>query len=66
MAKEVYREAFGSLIQDSETEDLKNGDYGTVHLKGTYRILVDGNYETEFAAETIKEAIQKFKEHFRG
>lgn len=64
MSKEVYREAFASLVQDSQTMDYDNGEFGTVHYKGSYRILVDGNYKTEFNAETTEEAIEIFKTYF--
>lgn len=62
--KEIYREAFASLIKDKEAHDYDNNPYGTIHFPGAYRILVDGNYETEFSAETDEEAIKKFKKHF--
>lgn len=64
MSKEVYRQAFGSLIQDSQTQDYENGEFGTVHYQGSYRILIDGNFQTEFKAETTDEAIKKFKAYF--
>lgn len=62
--KEIYREAFGSLVKDSDAQDFDNSPYGTVHYPGFYRVLVDGTYETEFSAETDEEAIQKFKDYF--
>lgn len=62
--KEIYREAFASLVKDSDAQDFDNGDYGIAHYPGFYRVLVDGNYETEFSAETDEEAIQKFKDYF--
>ena len=62
--KEIYREAFASLVKDSNAQDFDNGDYGIAHYPGFYRVLVDGNYETEFSAETDEEAIQKFKNYF--
>ena len=61
---EIYRQAFACLLKDSEAKDFDNGDYGKVHYPGWYRILVDGNYETEYSAETDEEAIQKFHEYF--
>lgn len=61
---EIYREAFASLIEDHPAQDFDNGDYGIAHYPGFYRVLVDGNYETEFSAETKEEAIQKFKSYF--
>ena len=64
--KEIYREAFGSLIEDSPAQDFDNGDYGIAHYPGYYRVLVDGTYETEFSAETREEAIQKFKDYFKN
>ena len=64
--KEIYREAFGSLIEDSPAQDFDNSPYGTVHYPGYYRVLVDGTYETEFSAETREEAIQKFKDYFKN
>lgn len=52
---EIYRQAFGALLEDyAPSEDLPGG----------YRVLVDGNYETEFSAESREEAIQKFKDYF--
>ncbi len=62
--KEIYREAFASLVKDSDAQDFDNSPYGTVHYPGFYRVLVDGTYETEFSAETDEEAIQKFKDYF--
>jgi len=53
--KEIYRQAFGSLLEDYAPE----GDF-----PGGYRVLVDGNYETEFSANSREEAIQKFKDYF--
>lgn len=61
---EIYRECFGCLIKDNEARDIPNGSYGAVHYPGWYRVLVDGNFECQFAAETDEEAIQKFKKHF--
>ena len=61
---EIYREAFGSLIKDKAAEDYNNAPYGMIHFPGSYRVLVDGNFETEFSAETDEEAIEKFKRHF--
>lgn len=55
--KEIYRQAFGSLIEDNAPD----GDF-----PGTYRVLVDGNYETEFSADSHEEAIQKFKDYFEN
>ena len=53
--KEIYRQAFGALLEDYAPE----GNY-----PGGYRVLVDGNYETEFSANSREEAIQKFKDYF--
>lgn len=64
--KEIYREAFGSLIRDSSAYDYNNEPYGIIHFPGRYRVLVDGWYETEFSAETDEEAIEKFKEYFKN
>ena len=64
MNKEIYRELFASLIKDSESKTVKNEPYGALHFPGSYRVLVDGNYETEFSAETDNEAIAKFKKYF--
>lgn len=61
---EIYRECFASLIKDNEAKDMQNGSYGTIHFPGWYRVLVDGNFECQFSAETDDEAIQKFKKHF--
>lgn len=53
--KEIYRQAFGALLEDyPPSEDIPGG----------YRVLVDGNYETEFSANSREEAIQKFKDYF--
>ena len=52
---EIYRQAFGALLEDYAPE----GNY-----PGGYRVLVDGNYETEFSANSREEAIQKFKDYF--
>ena len=52
---EIYRQAFGALLEDYAPE----GDF-----PGGYRVLVDGNYETEFSANSREEAIQKFKDYF--
>ena len=62
--KEIYRELFASLIKDSDAKTVNNEPYGTLHFPGSYRVLVDGNYETEFSAETDNEAIAKFKKYF--
>jgi hypothetical protein len=62
--KEIYRELFASLIKDSEAKTVNNEPYGAIHFPGAYRVLVDGNYETEFSAETDNEAIAKFKKYF--
>ena len=52
---EIYRQAFGTLLEDyPPSEDISGG----------YRVLVDGNYETEFSANSREEAIQKFKDYF--
>lgn len=64
MNKEIYREFFASLIKDSEAKTVKDELNGTLHFPGSYRVLVDGNYETEFSAETDNEAIVKFKKYF--
>ena len=64
MNKEIYREFFASLIKDSEAKTVKDELNGTLHFPGSYRVLVDGNYETEFSAETDNEAIAKFKKYF--
>lgn len=53
--KEIYRQAFGALLEDYAPE----GDF-----PGGYRVLVDGNYETEFSANSREEAIKKFKDYF--
>ena len=55
--KEIYRQAFGALLEDYPPTD---------NIPGGYRILVDGNYETEFSANSQEEAIQKFKNYFAG
>lgn len=53
--KEIYKQAFGALLEDyPPSEDIPGG----------YRVLVDGNYETEFSANSREEAIQKFKDYF--
>lgn len=52
---EIYRQAFGALLEDYPPTDT---------IPGGYRVLVDGNYETEFSAGSQEEAIQKFKDYF--
>ena len=52
---EIYRQAFGALLEDYPPTDT---------IPGGYRVLVDGNYETEFSANLQEEAIQKFKDYF--
>lgn len=53
--KEIYRQAFASLIEDTQSD----GQY-----PGSYRVLVDGCFETNFSADSQEEAIQKFKDYF--
>ena len=62
--QEIYRQGFACLVKDKDTEDFDNSPYGKSHFPGSYRVLVDGNYETEFSAENDEEAIQKFKDYF--
>ena len=62
--QEIYRQGFACLVKDKDTEDFDNSPYGKSHFPGSYRVLVDGNYETDFSAENDEEAIQKFKDYF--
>jgi len=53
--KEIYRQAFASLIEDAQPDE---------QYPGSYRVLVDGCFETNFLADSQEEAIQKFKDYF--
>lgn len=64
MENEIYRQAFGALIKDSDAADFDNQGV-TLHLKGSYRILIDGNFEIEFTADSDEEAIEFFKDYGR-
>ena len=54
---EIYRQAFGALLEDRTP---------TPTIPGHYRVLVDGNYETEFSADSQEDAIQQFKDYFEN